>query len=101
MNVLLYVKCALLVTLAALICYWLWRRFICEQPLRKRHLTSSEQYGIEYTKLLTAVMNDHRVAARLINHEHANAGPAGIGKAEAVRRALDRLTQDRSRGQWR
>lgn len=59
--------------------------------------SSVNQYGTEYKKLLTAVLGDHRVASRLINFEHSSAGPAGIGKAEAVRRALSRLSIDRSR----
>ena len=64
---------------------------------KSKQPTSMEQYGAEYPKLLVAVLGDHRVAARLINHEHSIAGPAGIGKAEAVRRALLRLSTDRGR----
>lgn len=99
-------RLALLIFWAGYLLYWLWRWLIADPRPRKVKArlvltTANEQYGIEYQKLLAAVLGDHRVAARLINHEHSLADKAGIGKAEAVRRALSRLTHDRSRGQWK
>ncbi|ABR91909.1 Hypothetical protein mma_1778 [Janthinobacterium sp. Marseille] len=98
-------RLALLIFWTAYLLYWLWRWLIADARRCKekmpRPLGANEQYGIEYQKLLTAVLGDHRVAARLIGYEHSLAGSAGIGKAEAVRRALDRLSHDRSRGRWK
>ena len=52
---------------------------------------SDKQYQIAYKKLLTAVHGDKRLADELISNEHSQADSIGIGKAEAVRRALQRL----------
>lgn len=88
---------AIILLCAACVCYVLYKLLIDHGDSSHNEPSTVELAAAARKRLITALLGDTRAADRLIEHEHKRAGGIGIGKLEAVNRALERLTNDRSR----
>lgn len=88
---------AIILLCAACICYVIYKLVIDHGDAPAKEPSTAELAAAARKRLITALLGDTAAADRLIAHEHKRAGGIGLGKLEAVTRALERLKDDRSR----
>ncbi|MBF8179092.1 hypothetical protein [Herminiimonas contaminans] len=91
-----YLQLSIITLCAVCVCYVVYKVFI-DQGQADREPTTAELAAKARKRLIAALLGDSKAADRLIALEHKRAGGIGIGKLEAVNRALESLQRDRSR----